>query len=137
MVDDGVGPTDAWAAPTRGRLRHLQRLGLAARTGKVMFVAQSLNDIVETYGANDTMLDNCAVDTAFSALDPLTPDKVSRLTGTVSEDPLASETFGGLEGPGRWRAIAAVEILQSSSRGCHGASDLPSYSGAIGDSLKS
>ena len=29
MVDDGVGATDAWAALTRGRLRHLERLGLA------------------------------------------------------------------------------------------------------------
>lgn len=31
LVDDGVGATDAWAALTRGRLRHLERLGLAAR----------------------------------------------------------------------------------------------------------
>jgi len=33
LVDDGVGGTDAWAALSRGRLRHLERLGLAARTG--------------------------------------------------------------------------------------------------------
>ncbi len=33
IVDDGVGSTDAWAALTRGRLRHLERLGLATRTG--------------------------------------------------------------------------------------------------------
>lgn len=33
-VADGVGANDAWAALTRGRLRHLERLGLAARTGR-------------------------------------------------------------------------------------------------------
>lgn len=32
-VDDGVGGTDAWAALTRGRLRHLEALGLASRHG--------------------------------------------------------------------------------------------------------
>ncbi len=34
MVDDGVGTNDAWAALTRGRLRHLERLGLATRVGR-------------------------------------------------------------------------------------------------------
>lgn len=33
LVEDGVGATDAWAALTRGRLRHLERLGLATRQG--------------------------------------------------------------------------------------------------------
>lgn len=33
-VADGVGMTDAWAALTRGRLRHLERLGLATREGR-------------------------------------------------------------------------------------------------------
>ncbi|MEQ7154583.1 DUF3363 domain-containing protein [Brevundimonas aurifodinae] len=33
LVDDGVGGTNAWAALSRGRLRHLERLGLAERTG--------------------------------------------------------------------------------------------------------
>ncbi len=34
MVSDGVGGNDAWAALTRGRLRHLERLGLAVRAGR-------------------------------------------------------------------------------------------------------
>lgn len=34
FVDDGVGANDAWAALTRGRLRHLEALGLAARAGR-------------------------------------------------------------------------------------------------------
>jgi len=33
-VADGVGMMDAWAALTRGRLRHLERLGLATRDGR-------------------------------------------------------------------------------------------------------
>jgi len=34
LVDDGVGTNDAWAALMRGRLRHLERLGLATRVGR-------------------------------------------------------------------------------------------------------
>ena len=34
MVGDGVGVSDAWAALTRGRLRHLEGLGLAERVGR-------------------------------------------------------------------------------------------------------
>ena len=36
-------------------------------------------------GGHNTILDNCHVYTAFSALDPLTQDKVSKLTGSVTE----------------------------------------------------
>ncbi len=34
LVDDGVGGTDAWTALTRGRLHHLEGLGLATRQGR-------------------------------------------------------------------------------------------------------
>ncbi|MNT59820.1 hypothetical protein D3C72_1973600 [compost metagenome] len=34
MVDDGAGGTGAWAALSRGRLRYLEGLGLAVRTGR-------------------------------------------------------------------------------------------------------
>ena len=73
--------------PLLGRVEFFEKsLRLMSGYGlKTMFVAQSLNDIVETYGPNNTILDNCFVYTAFSALDPLTQDKVSKLTGTVSE----------------------------------------------------
>src|SRR5690606_30272905 len=67
---------------------------------KAMFVAQSLNDIVETYGQHNTILDNCAVYTAFSALDPLTQDKVSRLTGSVTEVRISRSAPAGF-GAGR------------------------------------
>ncbi|MCR5873669.1 type IV secretory system conjugative DNA transfer family protein [Phenylobacterium sp. J426] len=73
--------------PLLGRVAFFEKsLRLMSGYGlKTMFVAQSLNDIVETYGAHNTILDNCHVFTAFAALDPLTQEKVSRLTGTIAE----------------------------------------------------
>lgn len=73
--------------PLLGRLAFFEKaLRLMSGYGiKPMFVAQSLNDIVETYGPNNTILDNCHVYTAFAALDPLTQDKVSKLTGATTE----------------------------------------------------
>lgn len=73
--------------PLLGRVEFFEKsLRLMSGYGlKTMFVAQSLNDIVETYGVNNTILDNCHVFTAFAALDPLTQEKVSRLTGTIGE----------------------------------------------------
>jgi type IV secretion system protein VirD4 len=73
--------------PLLGRVEFFEKsLRLMSGYGlKTMFVAQSLNDIVETYGPNNTILDNCFVYTAFAALDPITQDKVSRLTGTIAE----------------------------------------------------
>ena len=73
--------------PLLGRLAFFEKaLRLMSGYGiKPMFVAQSLNDIVETYGPNNTILDNCHVYTAFAALDPLTQDKVSKLTGSTIE----------------------------------------------------
>jgi type IV secretion system protein VirD4 len=64
--------------PLLGRVEFFEKsLRLMSGYGiKTMFVAQSLNDIVETYGPNNTILDNCHVYTAFAALDPLTQDKV-------------------------------------------------------------
>lgn len=41
-VDDGVGGTDAWQALTRGRLEHLERLGLATREGRRFRLAEDM-----------------------------------------------------------------------------------------------
>ena len=89
--------------PLLGRIEFFEKsLRLMSGYGlKPMLVAQSLNDIVETYGPHNTILDNCFVFTAFAALDPLTQDKVSRLSGSVSEvrttrsDPAALLSAGG------------------------------------------
>lgn len=42
QVDDGIGGSDAWAALTRGRLRHLETLGLARRVGRRYQLASDL-----------------------------------------------------------------------------------------------
>ena len=86
--------------PLLGRLAFFEKsLRLMSGYGvKALFVAQSLNDIVETYGPNNTILDNCAVYTAFAALDPLTQDKVSRLTGSVAEQRTSRSGPAGLGG---------------------------------------
>lgn len=88
--------------PLLGRLAFFEK-SLRLMSGysiKTMFVAQSLNDIVETYGPHNTILDNCHVYTAFAALDPLTQDKVSKLTGTVTETRTSRSGPAGL-GAGR------------------------------------
>lgn len=88
--------------PLLGRLAFFEKsLRLLSGYGvKVMFVAQSLNDIIETYGPHGTLLDNCHVYTAFAALDPVTQDKVSRLTGSVGEERISRSGPSGL-GAGR------------------------------------
>lgn len=84
--------------PLLGRVAFFEKsLRLMSGYGiKTMFVAQSLNDIAETYGLQNTILDNCYVYTAFAALDPLTQEKVSRLTGTVSETRTSRSAPAGL-----------------------------------------
>lgn len=59
LVADGVGRHDAWAALTRGRLRHLEALGLAKRVGREYRLApdlelrlrtlQARRDIIRTF----------------------------------------------------------------------------------------
>lgn len=96
--------------PLLGRLAFFEKsLRLMSGYGiKAMFVAQSLNDIVETYGQHNTILDNCAVYTAFSALDPLTQDKVSKLTGSVTET-RTSRSGPAMLGSGR-SSVSRAEV---------------------------
>lgn len=96
--------------PLLGRVEFFEKsLRLMSGYGlKTMFVAQSLNDIVETYGPNNTILDNCFAYTAFSALDPLTQDKVAKLTGTVTEVRTSRSGPAGLA-PGR-SSISQSEV---------------------------
>jgi type IV secretion system protein VirD4 len=96
--------------PLLGRLAFFEKsLRLMSGYGvKALFVAQSLNDIVETYGPHNSILDNCAVYTAFSALDPLTQDKVSKLTGSVTET-RTSRSGPAMLGAGR-SSVSRAEI---------------------------
>ncbi|MBI2260765.1 MAG: relaxase/mobilization nuclease domain-containing protein [Caulobacterales bacterium] len=51
LVDDRVGASDAWAALTRGRLRHLEGLGLAARAGRRYRLAGDMETKLRTLQA--------------------------------------------------------------------------------------
>jgi type IV secretion system protein VirD4 len=97
--------------PLLGRLAFFEKsLRLMSGYGlKAMLVAQSLNDIVETYGPHNTILDNCAVYTAFAALDPLTQEKVSRLAGTTLEPRASRSRPAGLSAGRSTVSTAEVE----------------------------
>lgn len=97
--------------PLLGRISFFEKsLRLLSGYGvKVMFVAQSLNDIVETYGAANTILDNCSVYTAFAALDPATQDKVSKMTGQVLETRTSRSAPAGLGGGGHSVSRSQIE----------------------------
>jgi type IV secretion system protein VirD4 len=98
--------------PMLGRIDFFEKqLRLMSSYGlKAMFVAQSLNDIVETYGTHNGILDNCFIYSAFAALDPLTQDKVSRLTGIVTETREGlSEPQSALSGGRRTRSLNQIE----------------------------
>ena len=98
--------------PMLGRIDFFEKqLRLMSSYGlKAMFVAQSLNDIVETYGTHNGILDNCFIYSAFAALDPLTQDKVSRLTGIVTETREGlSEPQSALSAGRRTRSVQQIE----------------------------
>ena len=48
LVPDGLGRSDSWAALTRGRLRHLERLGLAERAGRFFRLDPALETRLRT-----------------------------------------------------------------------------------------
>jgi type IV secretion system protein VirD4 len=51
---------------------------------KCLFIAQSLNDIARVYGTHNGFIDNAHIYVAFAALDPVTREKVSKLTGLTT-----------------------------------------------------
>jgi type IV secretion system protein VirD4 len=67
---------------------------------KCLFIAQSLNDISRVYGSHNGFIDNAHIYVAFAALDPTTQDKVSRLTGHVTQTRSSSSQSHSLEGRG-------------------------------------
>lgn len=76
---------------------------------KCLFVAQSLNDIARIYGPMNGFLDNTHIYVAFAALDPDTRNKVSRLTGTVTDTRRSASLPHHFSGSGGSRTIAEVE----------------------------
>jgi type IV secretion system protein VirD4 len=76
---------------------------------KRLFVAQSLNDVARIYGQHNGFLDNAHVYVAFAALDPLTREKVSKLTGVVRDVRRSASLPHHFTGHGGSRTIAEVE----------------------------
>lgn len=73
--------------PTLGRLpffsenmRQMAGYGLKAH-----LIVQSFNDIIEHYGMNNTIIDNCHVLCCFASADTLTQQRISQMTGEVVE----------------------------------------------------
>jgi type IV secretion system protein VirD4 len=73
--------------PTLGRLDFFT-MNLRQMAGygiKAHLIVQSFNDIIEQYGTNNTILDNCHILTTFAAADTVTCQRISQMTGTVTE----------------------------------------------------
>jgi type IV secretion system protein VirD4 len=52
---------------------------------KGFLVVQSVNDIIGTYGPNNTIIDNSHIVVAFATADITSLERISRMTGTVTE----------------------------------------------------
>jgi type IV secretion system protein VirD4 len=76
---------------------------------KCLFVAQSLNDIARIYGPLNGFLDNTHIYVAFAALDPMTREKVSKLTGLVTDTRMSASLPHHFADRGGSRTIAEVE----------------------------
>jgi type IV secretion system protein VirD4 len=73
--------------PTLGRLDFFT-MNLRQMAGygiKAHLIVQSFNDVIEQYGVNNTILDNCHILTAFASADTTTCQRTSAMTGTVTE----------------------------------------------------
>ena len=73
--------------PTLGRLDFFT-MNLRQMAGygiKAHLIVQSFNDIIEQYGMNNTILDNCHILTTFAAADTITCQRISQMVGTVTE----------------------------------------------------
>jgi type IV secretion system protein VirD4 len=83
--------------PALGRLEFFQS-ALAYLAGyhiRAFLVAQSLNQLDNTYGPNNPILDNCHVRVAFAANDDRTAKRISDLLGTATEVRQQDSLSGG------------------------------------------
>jgi type IV secretion system protein VirD4 len=73
--------------PTLGRLDFFT-MNLRQMAGygiKAHLIVQSFNDIIEQYGTNNTIVDNCHILSTFAAADTVTCQRISQMVGTVTE----------------------------------------------------
>jgi type IV secretion system protein VirD4 len=95
--------------PTLGRLDFFT-MNLRQMAGygiKAHLIVQSFNDVIEQYGVNNTILDNCHILTAFASADTTTCQRTSAMTGTVTE---YRESYSR---PGRHWGLAGRTVSQS------------------------
>ncbi len=73
--------------PTLGRLAFFETnmRQMAGYKLKASLLVQSFNDIAQAYGPHNAIIDNCHIITAFASADTTTQQRVSQMTGTVTE----------------------------------------------------
>ena len=89
---------------------------------KAHLIVQSFNDIIEQYGINNTILDNCHILSTFAAADTVTCQRISQMVGTVTE---YRESYSE---PGRNIGVRNHQ----SQRACSAASVAGGHSGVAG-----
>lgn len=97
MLDEfpSLGQIDAFA-------NHMKLM--ASFRLKGFLVVQSINDIIGTYGVNNTIIDNAHIVVAFATADVTSLERISRMTGMVTEYRESysrpNRLLGGLAGRG-------------------------------------
>ncbi len=73
--------------PTLGKLEFfdLNMRQMAGYGIKAHLIVQSFNDILQAYGANNTLIDNCHILSAFASADTTTCQRISQMSGMVTE----------------------------------------------------
>jgi type IV secretion system protein VirD4 len=100
--------------PTLGRLDFFT-MNLRQMAGygiKAHLIVQSFNDIIEQYGINNTILDNCHILTTFAAADSVTCQRISQMTGTVTEYRESYSQQGGRQWGFNARTISQSEQVR-------------------------
>ena len=99
--------------PTLGKLEFfsLNMRQMAGYGLKAHLVVQSFNDILEAYGPTNTIIDNCHLLTAFASADTTTCQRISQMSGSVTEyrpsysEPCPRWGFG-------WRSVSYTEQVR-------------------------
>jgi type IV secretion system protein VirD4 len=83
-------PTLGWLGFFSTNLRIMAGYGI-----KAMIIVQSFKDIIEAYGQNNTIIDNCHVLVAFATADSDTARRISEMSGRVTEYRRSDSQHGG------------------------------------------
>lgn len=100
--------------PSLGKLGFFSRnMRVMAGYGiKAMLTVQSFKDIIDAYGPNNTILDNCHVTVAFASADNETARKISEMIGEPIEHRVSYSTATGDRGIFQGRNTRSVAETQ-------------------------